>query len=126
MERLYRRKHFRVPIRLFVDQFRGQEHWVGVSYNLSPGGVYLCQRPQPIPSELGIELELPGLPDSIWTRAEVRSVGDHGGFMGIGLAFTAMASAHERMLQSWVRTTRRRLRIKGYERRSPTRRLLAA
>ena len=83
---LYRRSDHRVPVRLFIDQFQGQEHWIGLSFNLSVGGVYLRQKPQAIPAELGLELSLPGNPESIWTKAEVRSVGSQGGFMGIGTA----------------------------------------
>jgi hypothetical protein len=119
------RSHDRIPIRLFVDQYSGQEHWIGVSFNLSAGGLYLCQRPQPIPNLMGIELDLPGLPESIWTKAEVRSVGTRGQFMSIGVAFTAMATKHRRWLQEWVETARRQLRPAGTERRATIRQLAA-
>lgn len=121
---LYRRRHHRVPIRLFIDQFRGQEQWVGLTYNLSSGGLYLCQRPQPIPAEVGLELDLPGLSESIWTKAEVCSVLSHGEFMGVGMAFTAMANGHRRALKDWVMTARKQLRTYN-ERRSTIRRLAA-
>ncbi len=87
--------------------------------------MYLCQRPQPIPNQMGIELDLPGLDDSIWAKAEVRSVGSQGGFMGIGLAFTAMANRHQRLLQDWVGAARTQLRTDGIERRATIRRLAA-
>ena len=122
---LHRRSHQRIPVRLFIDQFSGQEQWIGVSSNLSAGGLYLCQRPQPVPSEMALELKLPGLDDSIWTKAEVRSVGSVGGFMSIGLVFTAMASKHHRLLRAWVSTARLQLRPDGNERRSTIRQLAA-
>ena len=122
----YRRSHHRIPVHLFIDQFRGQEHWIGLSFNLSTGGLYLCQRPQPIPNEMGLELSLPGSPDSIWTKAEVRSVGSYGGFMGIGLAFTAMADKHRSWLRDWVGAARTQLRTGGNERRATIRQILAA
>lgn len=121
----YRRNH-RVPVHLFIDQFRGQEHWIGLSFNLSVGGLYLCQRPQAIPGEMGIELDLPGLDDTIWTKAEVRSVGSLGGFMSISMAFTAMANMHRSLLGDWVQTVRTQLQADRYDRRSPARQLLAA
>jgi hypothetical protein len=121
----YRRSHQRIPIRLFIDQFSGQEHWIGLSYNLSAGGLYLCQRPQPIPNQMGIEIELPGYDDSIWAKAEVRSIREQGGFMGIGLAFTAMANAHHRLLRDWVGAAKTQLRTAGRERRASIRRLAA-
>ena len=121
-----RRSHRRIPIRLFVDQFKGQEHWIGLSFNLSEGGLYLCQKPQPIPGEMGLELSLPGEHESIWTKAEVRSVGSQGGFMAIGLAFTAMANKHRSLLRDWVWTAWAQLRTEGDERRGTVRQLLAA
>ena len=120
-----RRNDLRVPIKLFVDQFRGQEHWIGLSQNLSAGGVYLCQKPQPIPGVMALELDLPGLGDTIWTKAEVRSAGEHGGFMGIGVAFTAMANKHRSLLHDWVQTARKQLRAYGLERRATIRSLAA-
>ena len=120
-----RRSHDRIPIRLFVGQFSGQEHWIGLSFDLSAGGLYLCQRPQPIPGEMGIELDLPGLPVSIWSKAAVRSVGTHGRFMAVGVAFTAMANKHRRWLEDWVETARKQLRPDGIERRATIRRLAA-
>jgi hypothetical protein len=123
--RIIVRRHDRIPIRLFVDQYSGQEHWIGVSFNLSAGGLYLCQRPQPIPGVMGLELDLPGLPESIWTKAEVRSVGTRGQFMSIGVVFTAMANKHRRWLEDWVGTARKQLRTDGTERRATIRQLAA-
>lgn len=122
---LFRRSAHRIPIRLFIDQFRGQEHWIGLSFNLSAGGVYLCQRPQPIPNEMALELDLPGLDDSVWTKAEVISVQSRGKFMGVGVAFTAMANKHQRLLRDWVWEASKQLRPDGIERRSTIRRLAA-
>lgn len=116
---LFRRNHYRVPIRLFINQYSGQERWIGLTFNLGAGGLYLCLPPQPIPGQMGLELELPGLDDTIWTRAEVRSVGSRGKFMGIGMAFTAMAQKHQRLLGDWVGMARRQLRAN--ERRSTIR-----
>jgi len=121
----YRRSH-RIPVRLYVDQFRGQEHWIGLSFNLSAGGLFLCQRPQPIPNEMGLELRLPGIHESIWTKAEVRFVGSRGGFMGIGMAFTAMANRQRSVLQDWVGAARTQLRTDGNERRATIRQVLLA
>lgn len=122
---LTRRNNHRIPVRLYIDQFRGQEHWIGLSFNLSVGGLYLCQKPQAIPNEMGVELSLPGNIESIWTKAEVCSVGSRGGFMGIGLAFTAMATRHRRMLRDWVRMARTQIRKSGNERRSTIRQVAA-
>ncbi len=121
-----RRSHRRIPIRLFVDQFAGQEHWIGLSFNLSVGGLYLCHKPQAIPGQMGLELSLPGEPESIWTKAEVCSVGSQGGFMGIGLAFTAMANKHRSLLRDWVWAAWAQLQPDGEERRGSVRQLLAA
>jgi hypothetical protein len=70
---------------------------------------------------MALELDLPGLQDTIWTKAEVRSVGSLGGFMGIGLAFTAMAQKHHHQLRYWVRMARGQLRAN--ERRSSIRQI---
>lgn len=99
---LDRRSDQRVSVRLVIDQFNGQEHWVGVGFNLSAGGVYLCQRPQCVPGQMALELEIPELGDSIWTKAEVRSVETQGPIMGLGLAFTAMANHHRYLLHDFT------------------------
>ena len=115
------RSHHRVPIRLFVDQYMGREHWIGLTFDLSEGGVYLCQRPQPAPGEMGVELNLPGLRESIWTRAKVHSVRKRGGFMGMGLAFTAMAKRHRGLLHDWLAMARTQIHTIRTERRSTVR-----
>jgi hypothetical protein len=99
---LDRRSNRRVGVRLVIDQFSGQEHWVGVGFNLSAGGVYLCQRPQAIAGQMALEIDVPELGDTIWTKAEVRSVDIQGPIMGIGLEFTAMANEHRYLLHDWT------------------------
>lgn len=99
-----RRGDERVPVRLVIDQFKGQEHWVGVGFNLSAGGVYLYQRPQCIPGQMALEINIPELGDTIWTKAEVRSVEIEGPIMGLGLEFTVMPWCHRLLLHDWTCT----------------------
>lgn len=73
-----------------------------ISFNLSPEGIYLYQRPRDLVRTVSLEFQLPGREESIWAKGEVRYDGRFGEFQGTGIAFTAMANRHWDWIQDWV------------------------
>lgn len=97
-----RRASLRVPVRLLVNQFVGEEYQPGLSFDLSPFGLYLYRRPRAVHRNVQLEFTLPGESDSVWAAGEVRFCGRFGEHQGAGIAFTAMASRHFALIQEWV------------------------
>jgi hypothetical protein len=88
---------------MLVDQYeRDSNHKMCISFDLSPDGILLFRRPEAVPKALNLEFELPGQPDSVWARGDVRFCNNFGGFQGLGVAFTAMANGHWNMIQDWT------------------------
>ncbi len=78
--------------------------------NLSTRGIFLEQVLSPMErfsDVVQIEVPLPGLNDSLWTRGEVVYDRFERLFHGTAIRFTGMANKHRRLLRSWLRETSR-------------------
>ena len=83
----------------------------GLVTNVSDSGMSLSAISMLAPPPglvVGVELEIPGLDDSIWAAAQVAYRTDDGLASGIGLRFVAMARAHARMIRDFCIEMRRK------------------
>src|SRR5690242_19307593 len=83
----------------------------GFTLNLSESGVYLNtlnRAPLPPLTPVGLELELPGVAETIWAGGLLcyDELDDY--FYGNGIRFVAMARRHARLLHDFLAATRRR------------------
>ena len=97
-----RRSGIRVPARLLINQYIREKHRTVISFNLSPEGIYVYQRPRDLVRTVSLEFNLPGHQETIWAKGEIRYAGRFGEYQGTGIAFTAMANRHWDWIQDWV------------------------
>ncbi|TMQ07933.1 MAG: PilZ domain-containing protein [Deltaproteobacteria bacterium] len=83
----------------------------GLASNLSDGGMSLSAIAMLAPPPgvvVGLELDVPGLDDSIWAAARVCYRRDDHLASGLGVRFVAMANRHARMLREFCLEMRRK------------------
>jgi hypothetical protein len=111
MQTLDRRFGYRLPLELYLNTYVADRPTRGFTSNLSETGLYLntlSHEPLPPRTPVGLELELPGLPETIWAAGELCYDAPDDYFNGAGIRFLRMASMHERMLRAYLRDARRR------------------
>jgi hypothetical protein len=102
---LDRRFSPRVRVEMFLNQYIRDRPFRALATNLSPAGIQLrklVERNVPLGRVVGVEFEIPGTGEVVWARAEPRFDALDEDFQMSGLAFTAMASKHERLLRAFV------------------------
>jgi PilZ domain len=108
---LDRRYEHRVPLEMYLTAYVEDQPRRGFTANLSESGLYLntlsCEPLAPF-TPVGLELELPGTPETIWASGLLcfDEVDEY--FYGEGIRFVAMARRHLRMLHEFLNATRRR------------------
>ena len=105
-----RRRGFRVPTEIFMNQYVHDHEFRSVTTNISETGVYMSKTLTPIsrPSRIvSLEFELPGTLEPIWARAEIRYDSLDDLMHGQGVRFTGMAERHQRLLRDYCVETRR-------------------
>jgi c-di-GMP-binding flagellar brake protein YcgR len=111
MTSLDRRFDHRIPLELYLDAYVDDRRQRGFTVNLSETGLYLNTLPgnlMPPLTTVGLELALPGLPETLWVAGEICRDDLDDYFYGRGIKFTAMASRHARMLREYCYKLRRR------------------
>ena len=111
MTDLERRFDNRIPIETYLTAYICDQPTRGFTTNISETGLYLNTLPDdPLPpfAPVGIELALPGLPETLWLAGEMcfDKIDDY--FHGRGVRFTAMAGLHGRMLREYCYRSRKR------------------
>lgn len=104
-----RRIGARIDFPLFLNQFVGDRRFRVLAANLSETGVFLNRvnsRAARAPV-FGLELELPGVSETIWARGEVRRDRPDAMVSGAGIQLTGMARRHARLLRDWCVEARR-------------------
>jgi hypothetical protein len=101
-----RRTNLRIPIELPIIQFIDNRPIRSLISNLSATGLHSCHAVEPMSRSsrvIQIEFPLPGVAERLWAKAEV--VYDTIGpcFHGTGVRFIAIANAHQRLLDEWIR-----------------------
>jgi c-di-GMP-binding flagellar brake protein YcgR len=105
-----RRFGYRIPVDLMFTSYVRDRPIRALAADLSDTGLGLATvagLAPPPGGVVGVELELPGLADSIWARGEVCHAEPGALASAVGLRFVAMARAHARMLRDFVVESRR-------------------
>lgn len=106
-----RRLGFRIPFETMVTSYVHDRPVRGLATNLSDSGMNLSAISMLAPPPglvLGLELDVPGVDDSIWASAQVCYRTDDHLASGLGLRFVAMAKSHARMIRDFCIEMRRR------------------
>lgn len=106
-----RRLGFRIPFETMVTSYVHDRPVRGLATNLSDSGMNLSAISMLAPPPglvVGLELDVPGVDDSIWTAARVCYRKDDHLASGVGVRFVAMARSHARMIREFCIEMRRK------------------
>ena len=106
-----RRLGFRIPFEAMVTSYVRDRPVRGLAANLSDAGMSMSAISMlaPPPGMLvGLELELPGAPDSIWALGQICYRKDDQLASGLGVRFVEMARSQARLLRDFCIDMRRR------------------
>jgi len=106
-----RRLGFRIPFEAMVTSYVHDRPVRGLAANLSDSGMSLSAVSMlaPPPGMLvGLELELPGIDDSIWALGRIAYRKDDQLASGLGVRFVEMARSQARVLRDFCVDMRRR------------------
>lgn len=106
-----RRLGFRIPFEAMVTSYVHDRPVRGLAANLSDSGMSLSAVSMlaPPPGMLvGLELELPGISDSIWALGQIAYRKDDHLASGLGVRFVEMARSQARLLRDFCIDMRRR------------------
>ena len=106
-----RRLGFRIPFETMVTSYVHDRPVRGLATNLSDSGLSVSAISMLAPPPgmiVGLELEVPGVDDSIWAAAQVRYRQDDHLASGLGMRFVAMARCHARLIREFCIEMRRK------------------
>jgi c-di-GMP-binding flagellar brake protein YcgR len=106
-----RRLGFRIPFETMVTSYVHDRPVRGLVTNLSDTGMSMSAISMLAPPPgmvVGLELEMPGLDDSIWAAAQICYRTDDRMASGLGVRFVAMAKVHARMIRDFCSEMRRK------------------
>jgi c-di-GMP-binding flagellar brake protein YcgR len=106
-----RRLGFRIPFETMVTSYVHDRPVRGLATNLSDSGLNVSAISMLAPPPgmiVGLELEMPGVDDSIWAAAQVRYRQDDHLASGLGMRFVAMARSHARLIREFCIEMRRK------------------
>jgi c-di-GMP-binding flagellar brake protein YcgR len=105
-----RRLGVRVPLEVMMTSYVRDRPVRALTYDVSDTGVGLSAvsvlAPRP-GTTVSLELELPGVAESIWAKGEVCYQATGSIATGLGVRFVAMATAHARLLRDYCLEARR-------------------
>ncbi len=107
---LDRRFDARLPLETMLCAYVLDQPKRGLAVDISERGLFLntlVQDPELPFTPVGLEFDLPGMPETIWAAGETcrDTLDDY--FYGMGIRFTAMANRHQKMLREYCRRIRR-------------------
>jgi c-di-GMP-binding flagellar brake protein YcgR len=106
-----RRLGFRIPFETMVTSYVHDRPVRGLVSNLSDTGMSMSAISMLAPPPgmiVGLELEMPGLDDSIWAAAQICYRTNDRMASGLGVRFVAMAKVHARMIRDFCTEMRRK------------------
>ena len=106
-----RRLGFRIPYEAMITSYVRDRPVRGLAANLGDGGVSMSSLSMlaPPPGMLvGVELELPGIDDSIWALGRICYRKDDQLASGLGVRFVEMARSQARLVRDCCIDVRRR------------------
>ncbi len=97
-----RRQSPRVPVSIWVEEYKGEDLYLQQAGNLSVGGVFFERTiPHPIGTRVKLRFQLPGLAAPIEASGEVVSTRQEAG-MGAGIRFVDLPAETERTIREYV------------------------
>jgi len=106
-----RRLGYRIPFDALVTSYVRDRPVRGLATNLSDSGMNMSAISMLAPAPgtiVGVELELPGIEDSIWASARICYRQDDRMASGLGVRFLAMARSHARAVRDFCVEMRRK------------------
>lgn len=109
-----RRLGYRIPFESMVTSYVHDRPIRGLSTNLSDTGLNMSAISMLAPPPglvVGLEIDLPGVPDSIWASGQICYRKDDrqcGMAAGLGVRFLAMAKSQARMIRDYCVESRRK------------------
>lgn len=106
-----RRLGFRVPFETMVTSYVHDRPVRGIAGNLSDTGISLSALSLLAPPPglvVGLEIELPGVDDSIWASGQICYRKDDRLASGLGVRFLAMARSQARVVRDFCIELRRK------------------
>jgi c-di-GMP-binding flagellar brake protein YcgR len=107
-----RRADPRFRVQMFLNQYVRDRAYRALAFDISETGLAIQKLTEPIVRSarvVNLELQLPGTREIIWAAAESRFDEVGADFHISGLAFSAMAGKHERLIRDYVRERQARL-----------------
>lgn len=106
-----RRLGYRIPFESMVTSYVHDRPIRGLATNLSDSGLNMSAISMVAPPPglvIGLELDIPGVDDSIWAAGRVCYRQDDRLASGLGVRFIAMAKSHARMVRDFCIEMRRK------------------
>jgi c-di-GMP-binding flagellar brake protein YcgR len=106
-----RRLGFRIPFETMVTSYVHDRPVRGLAANLSDSGINLSALSMLAPPPgviVGLEIDLPGVTDSIWASGRICYRKDDQLASGLGVRFLAMARSHARTVRDFCIEMRRK------------------
>lgn len=106
-----RRLGYRIPYESMVTSYVHDRPIRGLATNLSDSGLNMSAISMVAPPPglvIGLELDIPGVDDSIWAAGRVCYRQDDRLASGLGVRFIAMAKSHARMVRDFCIEMRRK------------------
>ena len=106
-----RRLGYRIPFETMVTSYVHDRPVRGLAGNLSDSGISMSALSLLAPPPgliVGLEIDLPGMNDSIWASGQICYRKDDHLASGLGVRFLAMAKVHARALRDFCVEMRRK------------------
>lgn len=106
-----RRLGFRIPFETMVTSYVNDRPVRGLAVNLSDSGLNMSAISMLAPPPglvVGLELDLPGISDSIWASGQICYRKDDRMASGLGVRFLAMARSQARLVRDFCVEMRRK------------------
>lgn len=106
-----RRLGYRIPYEAMVTSYVHDRPIRGLSQNLSDTGMNMSAISLVAPPPglvVGLEIDIPGLEDSIWASGQICYRKDDRMASGLGVRFVAMAKSQARMIRDFCIESRRK------------------
>ncbi|MCG5053756.1 MAG: PilZ domain-containing protein [Myxococcales bacterium] len=110
MTQLDRRFDPRIPFETYLTAYMEDRPVRGFTVNISETGLYLNTLPDSLARPtmvMGLELSLPGVPETIWAAGTLCYGTEDAYFLGQGVRFTAMAQRHAELVRRFCYRLRR-------------------